>query len=301
VYVADFPLGSFNAQAKRVKNGYLVLVNSGLSVLTLALLRTLNSAASDDPFDVVHDDKAVDSIRRIAIAYLQWNDPIYGPLPLGGGIKGMRASALAGACLEFVIAHEYSHILSGHLDRSRKETGKVTTPMGPLDIVKNRWEDEFEADLLGYQILLGHEKPSELDLSLLDIVESQLAEAAAGHPPPPEEARSITQAIEQKATLVAPLVLLAMDELLSRTARALRGKDTSTLFDVPEEKLASYLEGGLISGDHPPGIERFDRIMSLLKPVPQRHLNFLSLPVALLYIGDKVVKQITDIKLSSRQ
>ena len=160
VHVAVYPHESFNAQARAIRGGTLILINTGFTVLVLEIAKTF--AASMGFFDrdedggiTVADPTAVEQERkqlaeaamaRSLLAYLLQGDARYGGRqPLHMESVGM-AWRLTDATTRFVIAHELAHLVEGHLAT-------------PQEREAGRWlsrtrKQEFQADQTGALLAL---------------------------------------------------------------------------------------------------------------------------------------------------
>jgi hypothetical protein len=58
------------------------------------------------------------------------------------------------SALRFVLAHEYAHLLSGHVTRARERP--VETEVGRIELAQKRMNEEYEADRLGCELLFGN-------------------------------------------------------------------------------------------------------------------------------------------------
>lgn len=255
VYVGDFPTGAFNAHVTPVKGGYLVLVNSGAMVLIrtvyslLASLRDLNHISADA--------EVVSVMGEVFDSYNRNGDPMYGPLNQAFGSDAIVATVLTRACDRFMIAHEYAHILAGHLVRQRKRLCSLSTPAGSIKVTEKDYQMELEADLIAYELLIGTDQPNQIDTTYFRQIESG-------------DQSELIRALEQAALIVAPLLFLAIDLLTQRVASSF--KDPNAGFER--------------SKTHPSTVERIDQIIRLVNQAPPQTTGLLKFGVALRTIGD---------------
>lgn len=149
VFVGDFPTGSLNAEARRTKHGYLILVNSGLSYFFRQVLVAL---CMRDPVG----PKELDIISQAIAAYILHRDPAAGPQPVAGGAAALLSYALQRACGDFVVAHEFGHLLAGHLDMPGARSRMLPLQGGKeVDVIDKSWRQEYEADAIGFSLLVG--------------------------------------------------------------------------------------------------------------------------------------------------
>ena len=85
-------------------------------------------------------------VSDIAMAYLQAENPI--------DARHAYFGPLVQSCLRFMVAHEYGHLIAGHI-LPNKTVDKMT-PVGQVALGEKSHEQEYEADLLAAQILLAH-------------------------------------------------------------------------------------------------------------------------------------------------
>src|SRR6267142_5426010 len=136
VLVREFPTASFNAQAHPVKGGALILVNTGLFAflhkaikLMMPLMETVRidgkghygGSLVDAHFGEslggteISFDQVTDLFSELIFAYLAGNFNFARRLPSSGGPRGISGSTLLTSCESFAIAHEYGHVIAGHI------------------------------------------------------------------------------------------------------------------------------------------------------------------------------------------
>jgi hypothetical protein len=172
VLVREFPTGSFNAHAHRVSGGALLLVNTGLfkflhkaTKLMMPLMEAVKLDAKhhyqgslvDAHFSEslggreISRDQTLDFFSELVFAYLLGDFSYARRLPSSGGPRGIASSRLLWSVELFAIAHEYGHVLAGHISGS--STRFARTPVGSVALVEKSWIQEFEADHIGCQTL----------------------------------------------------------------------------------------------------------------------------------------------------
>lgn len=157
VYVAPYPHPSFDSQAVPVPGGSVILINTGFLSLVFEVTRVMSSSVqsftrnSDGSIDVhrptedfrIRERMAYAALARSLLTYIDsgksWVSPSQ---PLSEGWRKSEALIGAWAILRFVIAHEFGHVLAGHLTSAFSEGGS------------GGWQKEREADQLGALILL---------------------------------------------------------------------------------------------------------------------------------------------------
>jgi hypothetical protein len=151
--VGEYPHQAYNAQARAVPGGTLILLNTGLNTLLLRVALTL--AAATTPFDrdarrrvVLREaTDAQTALRETADVWLaeavldyihQRSYPATTPPDLPEGQLAL-AEWVWYSAERFVAGHEFGHLLAGHLHR----------PPGP-----DSFHDEFEADELALLLIM---------------------------------------------------------------------------------------------------------------------------------------------------
>lgn len=166
VHLGEWPHQSLNAQARRMRNGTLLLVNVGLRLLLTEVALALSTrivvvdtkGGSFRPRErteghVRRAERADENLANSLAAYLRYTDPrLGGRQQLDGGSRGALAMMAADAAEMFAVAHEYGHFLAGHLDQPR--------PAGSEWLRKSH-EQEYEADEIGMLLALEAQKSDE--------------------------------------------------------------------------------------------------------------------------------------------
>ena len=162
VFAAEYPTGDFNAWTVPATGGVLVLINRGLFVLiylmaklyalcmhldfptagqTSVRLGTEGLIVPDDgPPKAVIVDLAVD----VLLSYLTLRQPTKArrlpPLPWP---RGQIVTVLTTQAEKFVIAHEYGHVVAGHVTATESVRDAADDPLRhpAMD-----WAQEFQAD-----------------------------------------------------------------------------------------------------------------------------------------------------------
>lgn len=176
IYAGEYPTGSFNAMACPVNGGSLVLVNTGAIVVISKMIRlmvinifehlvkdkeTLLSAGSSPRRVQFRSGSAaltvpqiIENIARCIFGYVASDNALDLPnLPILGGLQRVSWFLMTSATERFVVAHEYGHLVAGHLtSRSRFNARSV----GGLSVYLKAQQAEFEADLNGARLVLFH-------------------------------------------------------------------------------------------------------------------------------------------------
>ena len=142
-----------NASVTRIDGGHLILIHGGLAY---ACLRTAYLVAASMPLTVgdtcvpvSYVDQFAKDLFRGMLSKMsgECSSEISCPLPALSGYRNeMRYVLLLGA-VDFIIAHELSHIIAGHLDELCVNIGREVFSS------EYSWQHELEADSLAGKIL----------------------------------------------------------------------------------------------------------------------------------------------------
>jgi|SRR2546423_1696287 len=238
VFVGDFPTSSFNAQACRVRGGALLLINRGLTDLIWHIAKIFSISInvvyrSKDQTIPTHTVKASTfseeqttiALAEVVLAYLLRGSPhAVRPLPEQGKFRTAIVTFLMEACARFAVAHEFGHVIDGHLNSAKSILAE--TAVRKIELVKKDWWQEFMADQIAVQIMMA-------SLNKFDSKEGRKTLIIDG------ENRS-----EFEFLIAAPLVFLAIDKMVNRIYLELHD-----LRDV------------VIITDHPPSDARMGAIL----------------------------------------
>lgn len=268
VFAGEFPTGSINAQAVQVEGGFLVLINSGTMVMLQQVVNFLSQGDPDKPSSDDANISAVDGVTAVLAAYLRHGDPFFGPKPISGGMKSLFTYAFSSACEQFVLAHEYGHILAGHFDDAVLHLERFDTEAGTIDVIKKDWKQELEADTIGYKIILGVEEYSQLDVSVIDqaFLETELRTTI------------MAEALKMKCAIAAPFLFLTIDAILDQVNKTVREKSGLTNVDSL----------------HPPAKMRIDNILPALEGLEKQHSGFVNFPGILIKSFDAICTKIIE-------
>lgn len=162
VHVDEYPHHSFNAQACRMRHGTLLLINSGLKMLIYDVALALNTSivfASRTDANTVHlqdrsaamverEAKARDTLARALANYvLHTRLSAATKQEVDLTSRGLLSSLMGHSGVIFAVAHEYGHLLAGHLDQPRSSTKHP-------EWIRKSHDQEFEADQIGALLAL---------------------------------------------------------------------------------------------------------------------------------------------------
>lgn len=164
VYAGLYPTGEFNAEAVLVpgNGGYLFLINFGLMMLINVTSKIIFSQAggmdtkqkTQVTKPLLTNKEAGEYLRDTIRQYLtldEWR-PTYKQNRIVLHTDALRIfkTMLTDNAEKFVLAHEFSHAILGHLDRKNLKFKKLALPNGKssISVIEKNWNDEFEADAL---------------------------------------------------------------------------------------------------------------------------------------------------------
>ncbi|MGH9605967.1 MAG: hypothetical protein ACRD3N_09735 [Terracidiphilus sp.] len=264
VFVGEFPTGSINCQAVKVDGGYLVLVNSGTLMMLQQVVTFLWHGDAAHP-TAPANQQVTDGIAEVLVNYVEHGDPFYGPKPLIGGMLAVASSLMGAAAMKFVVAHEYGHILAGHLAEPDAKPLALETEVGAVEVVGKNHAQEFEADDIGYRLTLGVAANEDFDVAVIDAGDSGDLDA-------------VHTAIRQRCLIAAPFVPLTVDVILGKFVDAARSAGSRPA--SPDS--------------HPPAAERIERLLARCPGKGPRHTGFINLPFMLLPSIERIVKVMSD-------
>lgn len=168
VYIGTFPINSFDAEIRRSTkhNGYIILISYGTWLAVHLFVKTICASTpipQPEKFGFSNDwslgtqpidfETAATRITNIAHSLFVNQDMSTCPKdPLLLGPQLMIQTHLLESVERFVIAHEYSHLIGGHISGS---VWRQFINNGlEVDRLDTSWDDEFQADAFGTSILL---------------------------------------------------------------------------------------------------------------------------------------------------
>lgn len=151
-FAGVFPTSCFNAQCTRYQDGHLILLDNGcFEILEAAngiLLSTWDQKEKTRVLAKVIRDYCDDGVLP---------DPRdLDPPGLGGEGSYPRLQllcALTTSSEEFVIAHEYGHLVNSHLSESQP-TRSIRNRSGSVEVLVRSKEQEYEADMWAVEALV---------------------------------------------------------------------------------------------------------------------------------------------------
>jgi hypothetical protein len=159
----DFPVGSFNAQVRPVRDiGFIILANRGVLTLLSHVTRLIGHTTRISGGSIQFLDRARIGVRNAQLPqalaeviayYLGYPVRMAGAVPDLGEPDAERMDRLFCACVTFLVAHEYAHALAGHFDDPEAADSLSTGMSG----------HEVEADWLAAKLLLAPWRYKTLD------------------------------------------------------------------------------------------------------------------------------------------
>jgi hypothetical protein len=266
VFVGEFPTGSVDCQTVKVEGGLLVLVSSGTLMMLQQVVTFLVREGGTGQPDSRASQTAADGVATVIATYLEAGDPVFAPKPLVGGMQALLSTSLSQAAKKFIIAHEYGHILAGHLDEPGADPITLETKAGAIDVLRKDHAQEFEADDIGYRLTLGVPTYEDFDLAAITAAEKS------------DYPSAVHAAAIQKCLIASPFVLLTIEAIIDKFREAARTiADAPSLFDT-----------------HPPAKERIERLMARRPGGDTPHSSFIAIPFTLLPSIDRILKVIVD-------
>jgi hypothetical protein len=202
---------------------------------------------------------------QVLASYVEHGDPFYGPTPLDGGMLAVASSLMSTAAMKFVVAHEYGHILAGHLAEPNLEPIAIETEIGAIEVLPKNHAQEFEADEIGYRLTLGVAANEDVNLAVID------SEDGA-------DLHALRAAVRQKCLIAAPFVPLTVDVVLGKFSKVARSFGNKP---------------GLLE-THPPAHDRIKRLLGHRPSTNPRHSGFINIPFMLLPSVERIVGVMTD-------
>lgn len=158
VYAGEYPTGDLNAQIRACSGGCLVLINTGLMMTIFLILKTMVRAmgfwtAGTEKGESRDYQTVVNELLPILQAYhfgdvrlARRREPV-----VGFGLRVL--SPLVWQTEKFVVAHEYAHLLSGHVGPDGRAA--LDSAYRPVENISELHQQEYDADLQAVTILMS--------------------------------------------------------------------------------------------------------------------------------------------------
>lgn len=167
VYVLGVPANWTDAHSSRVDGATVIMFGLGLVALIYGFTRALSTL-----FVIRGDEQRTpvagrDDVARWIAYQLDWTSSVAGrPASLifdPTGEQKAAASDLASEAERFVLCHELSHMLAGHLDRAA--AGTLAGGGVAMQIAAPSLEEEFEADAMAFRMIMRASSDGDLDFN----------------------------------------------------------------------------------------------------------------------------------------
>jgi hypothetical protein len=180
--IGTLPTGQVNAMAVQVpaSNEYLVIFESDLFTFALLLSKVIarampfkgsdqgmlqfSTAEEDMGKNITDNPEIVRRFQEVVLAYLIKGKPSAAPPYIPEEPYGTLAAILRDSMELFIMAHEYGHIIKGHL--SSAEAAPIDLGGQKGDEVIRNWRQEIEADAQGLELMIYAMGKRGLDLAL---------------------------------------------------------------------------------------------------------------------------------------
>lgn len=161
-FAGYYPSHDINAHAIKRRDNYLCILDDCL-ISTVFQISNIFIAGFQGYFN---EKETVDRIVAIIASHIKgqssYVDVSSSP---GYSLDAMNAFYLFYGTVKYVVGHEYAHIVKGHHEASTSKEISFSSKEGEFKIVKKSWEHEFEADDIGFELLMGY---PERDWDYLD-------------------------------------------------------------------------------------------------------------------------------------
>jgi hypothetical protein len=208
------PDGTFNAQARATAEGALLIVNTGLVTVlysgTSAMTHDARFSTPGAGTPLYSERQIAEAFAMMLAAYVALGEAARGGrLGPHGGVRGEWHDSLSNLSQLFAIAHEFGHVIAGHVSPAANTRELPGAP--DARYVAKSFAQEFEADRLAARIIAHHpgipEDPRNASIAaagpaiffaLADAIERfrahfrpRQASPDADHPPPRERADAV--------------------------------------------------------------------------------------------------------------
>ena len=178
----SLPTGQVNGMALRVPQTkeFVILIEEGLfayanlaaKALVMAFplrdegngMMSMAISAEDARIELGKNPVPLEKFKELLLAYVIGGHPHFAKSYFSDSYFEQVASAFRNSFELFVIGHEYGHILAGHLTSNK--TKKAMLADESEDEIATNWQNEFEADVRGLDLMLMAQQKNGLDLPL---------------------------------------------------------------------------------------------------------------------------------------
>jgi len=252
IYAGEFPTGDINALATTAPSGFLALINVGLvRFLESAVYLLLGAPLSNDATGKrVIDKDAATLMTSVLLTYILQCEPLRTKVDTSKKFRfdmnrAVHYSLFKNSCLRFALAHEYGHVLAGHLHESSLRQRRIITQAGEIEVLAKSWNEEYEADFIALKILLG-----SADYSLT-----------------PRNNEEAAETLLRGYHLASPFFFFGLESLLRAVSNLMFGR-----------KVVEQQAGETLATSHPPPQKRMEALHGYIETIiPKGHPVYLPL------------------------
>jgi hypothetical protein len=228
VAIDEWPTGTLNAESVRFKEGFAVLLNAGSNILFHEVIAAMlkNSEGKIE-------SEQLDRLATLLVEYanglnlLSLSAPVIPELE-----KRIRLKIYCDALRNFIVAHEYGHILRGHF-KDAPIVDSSTSAELKEQFIRKSWDQEFQADDTATELTLGKDFPTaEQQKTLVDADSSY-------------DIETIRTAAELQAACAAPVIMFTIMPFFDLAVRVIRGTPKKTLYEThppPYQRRERYVQ-----------------------------------------------------------
>jgi len=158
--VRAFPTFSINAQTIRVDGGFIILINDGAMMLLHQAAKIMGRSLALSQVEAfsgkppMSTEQAISALAEVVLAYIALGDTTYATrFPADASRRGMVASRITNDAELFLVAHEYGHLIGGHLDNPAGTTSLIMPTGSQLNLIRKSHEQEFAADEMAVELM----------------------------------------------------------------------------------------------------------------------------------------------------
>jgi len=174
IFVGYYPIDDVNAYVSLIDNKkYLILVNEGLlySIYKLCFLFVAGLEIESQSNEIISESIQIEILQDNAKYFFdRYVDA--GELPSSKGMylcpeRMKLVNLLSRSSIDFLIAHEYAHIINEDLELSKREKREINGI--DLSVCERNHKEEIEADILAYR-MISHSSNLDREIIIAGIV-----------------------------------------------------------------------------------------------------------------------------------
>lgn len=228
VFIEEWPTGTMNAESIRFGEGFVVLLNAGSNVL----FRHVISSLLREPGAELEPAK-LEFLATLFVEYAKGLNLLSVPAPVAAGMEVIKLGIYIRALRNFIVAHEYGHILKGHFSEVPAVNPSTAAEVNE-QFIRKSWEEEFQADDVAVELTLGRDFPSDEQRRVLADVQSSSPDTTV-----------ILAAAELQAASVAPVIIFTIMSFFDLAVRVVKDKSKKILYEThppPEKRRDRYVQ-----------------------------------------------------------